>query len=132
MGHVEVQYTIITYSKTELMWRLPCFPFSFQFPASVHKADMDKGMCVYVQCPQNRSERFWAKQKLVTAVYTFLLGGQLQPICLMLLSVSLDGFSTLICKTELDYLWNRNTAVLFYNQLSAHGELTLFAHMLNR
>ena len=33
--------------------------------------------------------------------------------------------------TELEYIWNRNTAVLLYNQLSDHGEQKLFAHMIN-
>ena len=34
--------------------------------------------------------------------------------------------------TELDYLWNGNTAVLLYIQLSGHGERKLFAHMIDR
>ena len=29
-------------------------------------------------------------------------------------------------------LWNRNTAVLLYNQLSDHGERKLFAHTIDR
>ena len=33
--------------------------------------------------------------------------------------------------TELYYSWNRNTAVLLYNQLSGHGEQKLLAHMIN-
>ena len=33
--------------------------------------------------------------------------------------------------TELDKPWNRNTAVLLYNQLSGHGERKLLAHMID-
>ena len=33
--------------------------------------------------------------------------------------------------TELYYSWNRNTAVLLYNQLSDHGERKLLAHVIN-
>ena len=38
----------------------------------------------------------------------------------------------LALSTELDCLWNKNTAFLLYNQLSDHGKLKLFAHMINR
>ena len=31
--------------------------------------------------------------------------------------------------TELNYSWNRNTAVLLYNQLSDRGERKLLAYM---
>ena len=41
-------------------------------------------------------------------------------------------FINLYHTTDLEYLWNRNTAVLLYNQLSDHGEPKLFAHMINR
>ena len=33
--------------------------------------------------------------------------------------------------TELDYSWNRNTAVLLYNQLPDHGKQKCLGHMIN-
>ena len=42
------------------------------------------------------------------------------------------SFYSCLLYTELDQLWNRNTAVLLYNQLSDHEERKLFAHMVNR